>query len=168
MQVDGLDISDHPFSILKNQKYMNGTNILIGSTSNETFLFLNSLQPGMISTPMFEISLYVKSELIYSLSIFGQDRSVIKQKYLSTEEYNADQKPRLAQITSDAIFSCPIKNSIDEIANVANIYSYFFEASFPGFDNYPFVDLCAGYSCHGSDLAYILHEPFQGNVSPTY
>ena len=57
--VDNLDILEHPFDILKNTNYMNGAQVLIGSNSNESYLFLNKLYPGTLSTPIFNIGLYI-------------------------------------------------------------------------------------------------------------
>lgn len=57
--VDYLDILEHPFDILKNKAYMDGARVLIGSNSNESYLFLNKLYPGTLSTPMFNMALYL-------------------------------------------------------------------------------------------------------------
>lgn len=57
--VDNSDIVEHPFDILKNGAYMNGTDVLIGSNSKETYLFLNRLYPEIVSTPVFNIALYL-------------------------------------------------------------------------------------------------------------
>ena len=57
--VDNFDILQHPFDILKNTTYMDGASVLIGSNSNESYLFLNKLYPGALSTPMFNMALYL-------------------------------------------------------------------------------------------------------------
>jgi carboxylesterase type B len=96
------------------------------------------------------------------LALFGQEKSSIKGQYVDNEGYTGDQKSRLVEITSDAIFTCPLQNSLSNYSLGRNIFTYYFETPYPGLKDHSSGNFCDGFACHGSDLAYLVEAPFQG------
>lgn len=94
--------------------------------------------------------------------MFGAEKSSIKEQYIDTEGFAGNQKSRLVQITSDAIFTCSLKNALKNSALAENIFTYIFEVPFLGMKDQPSGNVCDGLACHGTDLAYLLDTPFKG------
>lgn len=96
------------------------------------------------------------------MALFGSEKASIKEHYADTEGYTGDQKSRLVEITSDSIFTCPIKNALSNFSIGRNVFTYYFEAHYPGVKDQSYGNFCDGLACHGTDLAYLLATPFQG------
>ena len=91
--------------------------------------------------------------------MFPQYTKDIILKYSDITQITRNQKENLVRATTDAYFTCPILSSQKHVDSVANISAYTFESPWKGSDNTTFGDLCNGYSCHTTDLIYLLYSP---------
>ena len=132
---------------------MAGTNILAGSVSNETSLFLESAHPTTMTAPMFNF--------LVSL-MYGEKASEVRQVYPDTAGFLEDQKDRLVDLSSDSFFTCPLLDASERLKEKAKVYSYYFEAPWLGGLNESQGNLCKGKACHTTDLVYLLSEPDNG------
>ena len=151
--VDGTDIPLLPLHILRDASIMAGTNILAGSVSNETSLFIDSSHPTTMAAPIFNVLVKL---------MYGEKSGDARQVYPETAGVLEDQKDRLVDLSSDSLFTCPLMEATEKLKGAASVYSYYFEAPWLGGLNESQGNLCKGKACHTTDLVFLLSEPDNG------
>jgi carboxylesterase type B len=141
---------------LKNTSLIESSQIVFGSVSNETWLFVNRANPSPLSQPAIEIAIS---------TIYPSYEDKVNLAYPNNIGYLGDQKKRFVQMTTDSFFTCPLISIYKNASGSnSNVYRYFFDAPWVGSADDSLGDFCNSMVCHGTDLIYLLKDPALGNI----
>ncbi|KAJ3030907.1 hypothetical protein HDV00_008618 [Rhizophlyctis rosea] len=144
--VDGVDVVDSPWNILRNPAYMQSASILLGGMSNETANMVQVIYARTLSTPTFNI---------ITNAIFGAAAGPARELYnVDHDGFLADRKPYLIDMTTDWLFHCPMRQVLNDKGSVstARIWQYYMEAPWMGSSHDAVGRPCGKEACHSTDV----------------
>ncbi|XP_060073110.1 crystal protein-like [Ylistrum balloti] len=150
--VDGVVVPYQPLEAM-NRGIIADIPILIGTTSEETRIYVYEAWTKNLTVPMYSAAL---------LGTFGPNH-ITKVLEMYPPVHIKDEREDLQHASTDFIFSCSKRNfsrvALNQNKNV--VFNYVFDHAF-SFDGWgPNFTCCKGHVCHGSEIPYMFQPVFK-------
>lgn len=150
--VDGEVVPYQPLEAM-NRGILKDVPILIGTTSEETRIYIYEAWKKNLTIPMYSAAL---------LATFGP-RNIARVLEMYPPVHIKDTREDLQHASTDFIFSCSTRNFSRTALhlNKNGVFNYVFDHAF-SFDGWgPNFTCCKGHVCHGSDIPYMFQPHIQ-------